>query len=511
MRLAVAALLATLGVGAGATSEPVLTARDWRETHERAILDEFVELLRIPNDGRDLVSMRRNAEAVARLLGRRGVQTKLLETSGAPPSVYGEFPVPGAKHTLVFYAHYDGYPVEQRHWYTGDPFRPVLMSGRVEEGGQPIPLPRPGWPSDPAWRLYARSAADNKAVIVAMATALEALRARKVPLQSNLKFFIEGENEAGSPHVAALLKAHRSTLRGDAWLLCDGRVHPSGQQQLIFGVRGFAGLELTVFGAPAELPEGRYGGWAPNPAQQLSRLLASIKDDSGRVLVEGFYDGVAPLSDSEKQAIAAIPDNDGALARQLGLRFTEGGKLRLPEIVTQPSLNILGVSAGAVGADAREVIPSSATASLIIRLAKGMDHRNTIDRIVEHIRKNGFFVTEEEPGDDVRAAHEKICRVVRQPGYNAMRTPLDLEISKRVIAAVEAARGPVIKIPSLGGSLPIAVLQDIVRSPAVIVPIANDDNNHRAANENIRLQNLWEGIETIAALMAMPASESGSD
>ena len=127
-----------------------MTAREWRESHERAILDEFVDILRIPNDGRDRLAMRRNAEAVARLFEKRGVQTRLLEASGGPPSVYGELIVPGAKQTLVFYAHYDGYPAEQKNWYTGDPFRPVLMSGPVEEGGQPIPLPNPGWPSDSA-------------------------------------------------------------------------------------------------------------------------------------------------------------------------------------------------------------------------------------------------------------------------------------------------------------------------------------------------------------------------
>src|SRR5262249_33977372 len=160
---------------------------------------------------------------VAHLLEKRGVQTRLLESSGGAPSVYGEFPVAGARQTLIFYAHYDGYPVDQRPWYSGDAFRPVLMSGVPEQGGQPIPLPNPGWPAAPEWRVYARSASDDKAAIVAMAAALDALRARKVPLQSNLKFLIEGENETGSEHVSSLVKGYRNLLRGDAWLLCDGR------------------------------------------------------------------------------------------------------------------------------------------------------------------------------------------------------------------------------------------------------------------------------------------------
>ena len=511
MWLGVLALLVAVASPAGATSEPVATAREWRETHERAILDEFVDILRIANDGRDRVLLRRNAEAIARLLEKRGVQTRLLETSGGAPSVYGEFVVPKAKQTLIFYAHYDGFPADQRQWYTGEPFRPVLMSGLIEEGGQPIPLPNPGWPSDPEWRLYARSASNDKAAIVAMATALDALRTSRVPLESNLKFLIEGEGESGSEHVSALLKGHRNLLRGDAWLLCEGQLHSSGRQQLIFGARGFAGLELTVFGAKEEVPDGQYGGWAPNPAMQLAKLVSSMKDDNGRVAVDGFYDGIVPLGESEKQAIAAVPNADAMMLRQLGLGFSEGGHRRLLDIVTQPSLTVRGLASGAIGAEARETIPATATASIGIRLVKGMDHRATVDRIVEHIRKNGFQVTEEEPGEELRASHDRLCRVVRQDGYNAMRTSLDLNISKRVIAAVELARGPVIKIPTIGGSMPIAAIQEIVRDPMFVVPIANYDNNERSANENIRLQTLWDGIETMAALMAMPGPETDGE
>jgi acetylornithine deacetylase/succinyl-diaminopimelate desuccinylase-like protein len=502
MRVGVLALLAGLFPQSGASVEPVTTAREWRESHERAILDEFVDILRIPNDGSDRLSMRRNAEAVARLFEKRGVQTRLLEASGGAPSVYGELLVPGAKQTLVFYAHYDGYPAGQKQWYTGDPFRPVLMSGPVDEGGQPIPLPQPGWPSDSQWRLYARSASDDKAAIVAMATALEALRRRKVPLQSNLKFFIEGGSESGSPQLAALLKGYRNLLSGNAWLLCDGRLHPRGQQQLIFGARGFAGLELTVY-------SGQHPAWGSNAAMHLAKLLSSMQDESGRVLVEGFYEGITPLGEADRQAIAEIPSADEWLMRDLGLTFADSANRKFADIMNDPFLNVRRISSGAAGAEAGDAIPSTATASIAIRLVKGMDHHTTIDRIVEHIRKQGFLVTENEPRDDVRLGPEKRCRVVRQPGYNAMRTPLDLDISKRVIAAVEVARGPVIKIPTVSASLPVAALQDMVHSPIIVVPIANYDNNVRAANENIRLQSLWEGIETMAALMGMAAAESG--
>ena len=288
------------------------------------------------------------------------------------------------------------------------------------------------------------------------------------------------------------------------WLLCDGRLHASGQQQIIFGARGFAGLELTVLGPQQQVSR-------PNPAMQLAKLLSSMKDDSGRVVVEGFYEGITPLGEAERQAVAEIPTVDQSPGRDLELGLADGGSRRLSDMVNQPFLNVRGISSGEVGAEARDTIPTTATASIAIRLVKGMDQRTTIDRIVEHIRKQGFLVTEDEPRDDLRPVHEKVCRIVRQPGYNAMRTPLDLDISKRVTAAVELARGPVIKIPTVGASMPIAALQDIVRSPIIVVPIANHDNNVRAANENIQLQSLWDGIETMAALMAIAAPDSGSE
>jgi len=421
-----------------AAVSPSAPVREWREAHEREILDELVTLLRIPNTGQDPSQMRLNAEVIARMFQRRGVRTRLLEANDAPPVVYGELLVAGASRTLIFYAHYDGQPVQPSEWNTGDPFRPVLMSGLIEAGGQPIPLPNPGWPSDPEWRLYARSAGDDKAAIVALATALEALREQRVPIQANLKFFIEGEEEKGSPHLEEFLRKNRELLQGDVWLFCDGPVHQNRQQQIAFGARGVVGLELTVYGPRRELHSGHYGNWAPNPALRLARLLASMKDESGHVLVDGFYDDVAPLGETEQQAIAEVPSFDTALKRELWLAETEGGDRRLEEAINLPSLNIRGLASGATGEEARNIIPATATASLDIRLVKGMDYHRTTDRVIDHIRRQGYYVTEVEPGEEVRLAYAKVCKLTRRNGYNAVRTPMDLEISRKVIAAVEA-------------------------------------------------------------------------
>jgi acetylornithine deacetylase/succinyl-diaminopimelate desuccinylase-like protein len=500
-------LLGLLPLMVSAQISPAVAARQWRELHERSILDEFVELLRVPNTGQDPASMQRNAELIARMLQRRGVATRFLEADGAPPVVYGELLNPEATRTLVFYAHYDGQPADPSKWNSGDPFKPTLMSGLIEVGGLPIPLPRPGWPSDSEWRLYARSSGDDKAAIVSIATALEALQHRNVPISSNLKFFIEGEEEGGSPNLMALLKQHRELLAGDAWFFVDGPVHQNRQQCIIFGVRGVVSIELTVYGPRNDLHSGHYGNWVPNPALQIAQLLATFKDEDDHVLVENFYENIVPLGEVEQQAIAEAPDYGPSLRQELWLSRTAGdNEARLEDVINQPSLNIRGVSAGAVGADAHNIIPAKATASLDIRLVKGMDHQATVDRIIEHIRQQGFYVTETEPGEDIRLANEKVCKVSVGDGYNASRTPMDSELAQQVIAAVERARGPVIKLPTMGGSLPLYAIEQVLGAPTIIVPVANHDDNQHSHNENIRLQNLWDGIETMAALLALEPS-----
>ncbi|MCI0339060.1 MAG: M20/M25/M40 family metallo-hydrolase [Acidobacteria bacterium] len=491
---------------AAQTPSAVTAARIYRQSHEHEIIAEFASLLSIPNVASDTTNIRRNADLIFRMLEKRGVKTRLLEIPDAPPVVYGEINTPGAQRTIIFYVHYDGQPIEPQKWVGGEPFKPILRSASLEAGGKDIPYPAKGQNFDPEWRLYARSASDDKAPIIAILAALDALGASKIALTSNIKFFFEGEEEAGSPNLEKIVEKYRDLLGADAWLICDGPVDQTRRQQIYFGARGVTHLELTVYGPRRELHSGHYGNWAPNPAMMLARLLASMKDEDGRVLVKGFYEGIEPLSETEKRAFAEAPDNDAMLKRELGLGRSEGGGKRLIELINLPSLNIRGFSSASVGATARNVIPSTATASIDIRLVKGLDHRRSIDRVIEHIRAEGYHVVESDPpdiDDATRLKYPKVAKIVRQRGYNASRTPMDLEISQAVIRGIESAHGRVIKMPTLGGSVPLYVFTDFLKTPTIGIPIVNHDNNQHSANENIRLQNLWDGIETMAALLTM--------
>ena len=498
-----ATVLCVLAAGANAQPNPAAAAaRAWRETHERAILAEFMELLALPNLARNEGDIRRNAAAVSALLEKRGVKTRLLEVPGAPPAVFGEISPPGATRTVVFYAHYDGQPLDPKEWAT-PPWQPVLRDRPLSEDGRVVPLPASGR-IDPEWRIYARSTSDDKAPIVAIATALDALLAANIELRTNIRFLFEGEEEAGSPHLAEILRKYKDLLAADVWLICDGPVHQSRRQQIVFGARGITILDLTLYGPNHELHSGHYGNWAPNPAMMLARLLASMKDDDGRVTIAHFYDGVAPLSEIEKRAVAEAPDVDRDLMRELSLGRTEGGGQKLVELLNLPSLNIRGMASARTGAQASNVVPASATATIDIRLVKGIDHAAAEQRVVDHIRSQGYYIVDHEPDAATRMAHPKVARVNVEPGgYNASRTSMDLPISQLVLRTAEQARGPVVKLPTMGGSVPLFMIEEILHAPAIMVPIVNHDNNQHSFNENLRIQNLWDGIDLLAALLAM--------
>ncbi|HWJ21620.1 MAG TPA: M20/M25/M40 family metallo-hydrolase [Gemmatimonadaceae bacterium] len=504
--LLLAGAAAALPLGAQSSSP----ARRYREAHEQEILREFTALLAIPNVARDSASIRRNADTLVAMMARRGLSPRLLEspahTGSAPPAVYGEWRVPGATRTLVFYAHYDGQPTDTLKWTGTHPWRPAWRAGSLADSAPVIAPPAPGTPVNRDWRLYARSASDDKAGVMAILTAIDALRAAGRRPTVNVRVFFEGEEEAGSPHLAELLGRHRALLGGaDAWIMVDGPVHQSGRKQVVFGARGDENVDLTVYGPTRPLHSGHYGNWAPNPAMRLARLLASMTDSTGHVTVAGWYDDVVPLGEAERRALAEAPPVDRALAAELGVARPDGAGRSLVELINEPSLNVNGIVSADVGSLSRNVIPTTATAALDLRLVKGVPHARQVERLAEHVRRQGYWVVDHDPTPDELRAHAMVAKLTTRPGaYDAERAPMDLPIARAIVAAVATTTTePVVRMPTLGGSLPLVVFRDVLNATTITVPIANYDNNQHAENENIRIGNLWDGIETMAAVMSM--------
>jgi acetylornithine deacetylase/succinyl-diaminopimelate desuccinylase-like protein len=480
-----AAFLLCLPGAMTAQPSPSAAAHRYTTAHQAELVQGFSEFLSVPNVAADPENLKRNADLLVAMLRKRGIDSRLLSLPGSPSVVFGQIDTPGAQHTIVFYAHYDGQPVTPLEW-DGSPFTPVMREINGEQ------------------RIYARSAGDDKAAIFAQLTALDALKADGIPLRANLRFVWDGEEEAGSPHLEQILNANRDLVHGDVFLVCDGPVDQSGQQTVVFGARGDAHMEITLYGPHHGLHSGHYGNWAPNPAMMLAQLLAGMKDEDGHVLVPHFYDGIAPLSEIEKDALARAPVNDRMLMNSFWLGHTDGAGAHLLELINQPSLNINGLSSGQTGARAANVIPPMATADLDLRLVVGIDWREQQQRVIDYIRSRGYFIVDSEPSQQVLIEHPRVAKVVRdEASYNAVRTPMDLPIAQEVIEAVKSARGDVVLLPTMGGSVPLGAMERAAQAHTITVPIANYDDNQHAANENLRLQNLWDGVETMAALLHM--------
>jgi acetylornithine deacetylase/succinyl-diaminopimelate desuccinylase-like protein len=470
--------------------------RAWRATHEQQILTAFAELLALPNVASDTPNIRRNAEAIRAMCEKRGLTTKLLTLEGAPPIVVADLASPNAKRTVAFYAHYDGQPVDPAQWKS-DPWTPVMR----DRDGKDV-----DWKSaetiDPEWRLYGRSAGDDKVSIVAMLATFDALREQNATPSVNLRFFFEGEEEAGSPRLGDYLKKYPEVSRPDAWVFCDGPVHQSRRMELVFGARGTVGLELTIYGPIKGLHDGHYGNWVPNPIVRLIQLLGSMRDENGRILIKGFYDDVRSPTAAEKAALEKIPNVEAELRKEFQIGGSESNGKSLNEWIMLPALNVRGFESGKVGEKAANQIPTEARASIDFRLVPD-ETPDSIKPLVErHLVEQGYTIVRETPDSRTRQDKPKLVKVEWGPGYPASRTPLDHPFSRELAAIMTAAGHDPVLLPTSGGSLPMHLFQQANNAPVICFPIANHDNNQHAANENIRLQNLWDGIEVFAAFFS---------
>jgi acetylornithine deacetylase/succinyl-diaminopimelate desuccinylase-like protein len=485
---------------------PIQAATRLRAERGWKVLEEFADLLSLPNVTGDTDRLEVNADWLADRFVRRGAAMETVKHEDAAPVVIGELRTTEPTATVGVYVHYDGQPVDPENWST-PPFQPTLASAPWHAGGEVVPLPGPGDPIDPEWRLYARGASDDKTPFAAITAAVDALEAADISRRVDLVFLFEGEEESGSPNLDRYLRELAPRLGADAWLLCDGPVHQSRAPQVAFGARGFCGFHLTFYGPERELHSGHYGNWVPNPALELAVFLAGCKDEKGMVTIDGFYDDTRTISDAEREAIDALPPVEDSLAMQLGFAGPEVQNAGYAERLMIPSFNVRGLRAAAVGKDARNVIPSEATASVDIRLAAGDHPDRMLDRVEARLVDQGYLVLERQPTAHERRSNRRLARMERDHGYRASRIPMGSPLATSLLEVCRTASGEeVVALPTFGGSIPLYLFEDVLHAPVAVLPIANHDNNQHAPDENIRIANLWYGIDLWSTLLTTDLS-----
>jgi acetylornithine deacetylase/succinyl-diaminopimelate desuccinylase-like protein len=503
--------LATLtsGVAPAAAQADAVTPALIQKTVQ-ANMQEFFDMLALLNDSVNAEDIRKNADWLVAAFRKRGSATKQLENDGKP-LVFAEYvrQARGAR-TVLFYMHFDGMPVIPAQWAQQSPWVATLKHRNA--GGQWEEIDRgklKGGEIDPNWRLFARSASDDKGPIMMFLNAFDTLKAAGLEPVINVRVLLDSEEEKGSPTIGTVATTNRELLRADGIVINDGPMHETSQPTIVFGNRGNTLVVLTVYGPKVNLHSGHYGNYAPNPAQRLAALLASMKDDSGRVTVKGYYEGVK-LTDAERKVMAEVPDDEAAILKRLGISKPEAVGRNYQEALQFPSLNIRGMAAAAVGEKAANILPSHAVAEIDLRTTPGADPAYLTAAIENHIRAQGYFLAKGEPTDEERTRYDKIASLIPARGSKAAFTPIDSELgawAQSALAKTFASGGVdarTVRIRMMGGSVPTDKLVDALAVPFVIVPMVNNDNNQHSFDENLRIGHLLNGTRAFTGLLRTP-------
>ncbi|CAG2128936.1 acetylornithine deacetylase/succinyl-diaminopimelate desuccinylase-like protein [Cupriavidus plantarum] len=499
-----AMLFATTCLTAAAAQAASMTP-EAAQTQAAASYREYLDLLSIPNDSIVPEDIQRNVAWLEQAFKKRGFTTQALDNDGKP-MLFAEYPgkQPNRK-TVLFYMHLDGQPVIPSQWQQKSPWTPVLKQKGANGNWEEIDTNKLfSGTVDPEWRVFGRSSSDDKGPIMMMLAAIDALKGANGEPAVNVKVILDSEEEKGSPSIAKVMQAHKDLLACDAIVIHDGPMHATNRPTLVFGNRGAAKAKLTVYGPKSPLHSGHYGNYAPNPAQRLATLLASMKDDTGRVTIPGYYSKVK-LGEAERKIMAAVPDDETALKRRLGIAQTDKVGKNYQEAMQYPSLNVRGMAAAAVGDKVANIVPDKAEAELDLRTTPDSDAAYLGKLVEQHIVKQGYHLVQGAPTDEDRARYDKLASFSYQSeGGNAAGSPIDSGVAKWAYAALTGTFGTnpePVRIRMMGGTVPTAEIVNVLKVPFVIVPLVNADNNQHAANENLRLGNYTSGVRTMYGLL----------
>ena len=448
--------------------------RSWLDAHFEQSVARLCDFLRIPSVGTDPAhdaDTRRAAEWLARELAALGLEVALEETGGHPVVFARGGAADGPR--LLYYGHYDVQPPDPLEEWRHPPFEPV-----VEEG----PHGR---------RIVARGAVDNKGQLMTIVEALRAVREVAGTIPLGVSFVIEGEEESGSPHLAAFLRTRRDRLDARAAVISDTTMIAPDRPAITDRLRGLLYLELTLQGPARDLHSGLYGGVAPNPLNGLARLIASLHDRDGRIAVAGFYEGVVEPEEELRRSWRQIGFDERAFLAAAGLETAAGeeGFSVLERLWARPCLDVNGLWGGYTGEGQKTVIPARASAKLSARLVPDQDPEASFTRLEAHLHAHC------PPGLQLSIRRLAAAAPVRVP-----RESPCLAAAERALARVFPH--PPVRI-GCGGTIPVvAMLREELGLDSLLLGFGLDDDGPHSPNEKFELLCFRRGIESHAALIA---------
>src|SRR6266566_6316114 len=348
-----------------------MTWETYLEEQQSRYQDELLQFLSIPSISalpENAGDVQQAAHWVAERLTAAGLENVQVLPTGGHPVVFGEWLHAPGKPTVMIYGHFDTQPADPLDLWTSPPFAPEVRNDRV----------------------YARGASDDKGNMLIPILAVEALLRAEGALPVNVKFFLEGQEEIGSPQLPALIASKRNLLACDLVLSADGGQYSEEQPALLVAFKGLAGVQIDVHGASTDLHSGLYGGAVVNPIHALVYLLDSMRSPEGKILVEGFYDAVVPLSPEDRAAIVAVPFDEKTYRETIGVDalVAEPGYTSQEHVAGRPTLEVNGIWGGFQGEGIKTVLPNEAHAKITCRLVANQDPNTIIDLIARHVQRN---------------------------------------------------------------------------------------------------------------------------
>ena len=463
-------------------------------------LEELRSFLSLPNDALYPEDIEKNISWLSEAFQKRGFRTQVLPTSNTP-LFFAERFFSSKNKTVLFYMHFDGQGVDPKKWFQDNPYKAVLKE-KTPDGYKQIDWERIKKDPDPEWRIFGRSSSDDKGPIIMFLAAMDLLNEYfGGESKINIKVILDGEEEKGSAQLPPAVEKYKDLLQADYMIINDGPIHNSDQPTVVFGTRGITRIDLTVYGPRTQQHSGHYGNYAPNPVFRMAHLLASMKDQDGRVIIPGYYDGIR-LNAATQKIMQAVPDKAEKIDSIIGVAEPEKVGAYYQEALQYPSLNVRGFQSAWVGSQVRTIVPEKAVASIDIRLVPESDPDRLVGLVREHISGQGYYLIDREPTEKERLSQPRIVKFETGKATLPFRTNMNSPIGKWLDRALLSGMGKdVVMIRIMGGTVPIAPFINALEVPAVIIPLVNNDNNQHAPNENLRIWNFTNGVQVFLSIL----------